>query len=115
MRSPRLLARIAEPAPAVQEEAPPAATRLGPHPTPREAADMIRTFPNERAATLERLAATHGNKFVSDTVLFVQDLPPLEASAEGLKHFREGFPRLRSLAYERVPASGDMDLQPANR
>lgn len=76
---------------------------------------MIRMFPSERATTLERLGAAHGNKFVADTALFLQDLPPLPASADNLKRFREGFPRLRSLAYERVPAAGDLDLRPALR
>jgi hypothetical protein len=116
MRTTRLLARRAEPATPVVDEAPPVAVRLGPNPTPREAADAIRMFPSERAATLEKLAATHGNKFVADTALFLQELPPLEATADNLKRFREGFPRLRSLAYERrpaIPSGGNIEILPA--
>jgi hypothetical protein len=116
MRSLRLLARRDEPAAPVVDEAPSAAIRLGPNPTPREAAEMIRMFPNERARTLEQLAAAHGNKFVADTALFLQDLPPLEATADNLKRFREGFPRLRSLAYERrptIPTGGNIEILPA--
>ena len=116
MRSLRLLARRDEPASPVLDEMPSAAIRLGPNPTPREAAEMIRTFPNERARTLEQLGAAHGNKFVADTALFLQDLPALPATADNLKRFREGFPRLRSLAYERrptVPSGGNVEILPA--
>jgi hypothetical protein len=116
MRALRLLARRDEPATAVVDEAPPAAIRLGPNPTPREAAEMIRTFPSERARTLEQLAAAHGNKFVADTALFLQDLPALPATADNLKRFRDGFPRLRSLAYERrpaIPSGGNIEILPA--
>lgn len=116
MRSIHLLARRAEPAAPVPDEAPSAAIRLGPNPTPREAAEMIRMFPSERARTLEQLAAAHGNRFVADTALFLQEGPALPASADNLKRFREGFPRLRSLAYERrpaIPQAPDIDIVPA--
>ena len=113
MRASLRLDRIADPAPPVAGEAPPVAVRLGANPTPREAADAIRMFPGERAATLERLGAAHGNKFVADTVLFLQDQPALPATADNLRRFREGYPRLRSLAYERRPAAGNLDLLPA--
>src|SRR3954453_13141822 len=116
MRSLRLLARRDEPASPVLDEVPSAAVRLGPDPAPREAAQMIRMFPSERAATLEKLAATHGNKFVADTALFLQELPPLEATADNLKRFRDGFPTLRSLAYEprpAIPSGGNIEILPA--
>src|SRR5690348_8532665 len=116
MRSNRLLTRRAEPAPPVTEEAPSLAMRLGSNPTPKQVAEAIRMFPNERAATLEKLQAARGNKFVSDVALFLQDQPALEATADNLKRFREGFPRLRSLAWEQkpqIPAGGNIEILPA--
>src|SRR4051794_4619753 len=115
MRSQRRLARRDdEPATPVAAEAPPAAARLDPSATPREAAEAAGTGP----AGLARLQAARGNRFAADVALFRQPAPALPASADNLRRFRDGYPLLRSLAWERPPvgpAGGFVDLEPALR
>jgi hypothetical protein len=107
------LARVAEPAPPQPvDQAPSAAEMLGSEPSPREAAELILTFPSERAAVLQRLERAYGNAFVADVVLFLEQKPALPPMADSLRRFREGYPRLRSLVRTRPPEAA-LDLRRA--
>jgi hypothetical protein len=70
--------------------------------------------PHAQGPMVQRLAAAYGNRFVGRVVPALQDPAPLPASADNLRRFREGMPRLVALAGLAAPAVDVADLAAPN-
>jgi hypothetical protein len=77
---------------------------IPPGATPREAAEALRNAPDQPAA-MKVLATQRGPAFASDVALFLRPQSALPPTADNLRLYREGMPRLRSLAWERPPGA----------
>src|SRR4051794_15956609 len=98
-------ARTAEAAPEREEE-----EKLGGAPSPDAAAELVQALaPHARGAMVQRLAAAYGNRFVGRVAATVEEAP-LPASADNLRRFRDGMPKLKDAAGLQAPTVDLADL-----